>query len=230
MARITYSGLVTEINGSIGGTTFQKNKYGYTIKNKPRMIHPQAPDQNTQKQYVAAAARAWGNLSSTVRSNWSSWVESFPQYSTHNSESELSGYIVFLKYYLFKCIIHQSTDFNIESLTFTLKENGTATPTVSLISGILKVSLNIDTVIDNWYTQISASQPTIATANFVGSSPRYMGYCTSQVGELDITDNYTTKYGTLPEVGQYVNIKIVTTYPSFPKFLGPFLFHCEVTE
>jgi len=34
MARIIYGAIGTEIRGKVGGTVFQGNKHGYTIKNK----------------------------------------------------------------------------------------------------------------------------------------------------------------------------------------------------
>ena len=74
MARIIYSALVTAIRGSVGGTTFQQNQYGSTIKNKPKMIRPRSNQQEKRKIYMTAATQAWGNLTVNRRNAYNTYA------------------------------------------------------------------------------------------------------------------------------------------------------------
>jgi hypothetical protein len=95
MARIIYGALAT-IRGSIGGTTFQSNKHGYTVKNKPNMSKPDSESQNATKRAVVKCTQAWSALDIGIRDTWDSYAISFPQYAKHNIASKLSGFEVFL--------------------------------------------------------------------------------------------------------------------------------------
>ena len=74
MARIIYSALVTQIKGSVGGTTFQSNAYGFTIKNKASVVKPRTMLQERSKKFFASATGAWRKLSQTNRDTWVSWA------------------------------------------------------------------------------------------------------------------------------------------------------------
>ena len=97
MARIIYSGLVTSIRGSIGGTTFQNNAYGFTVKNKANMVKPNTVSQNLSKLVFSLAVKAWGTLTVANRANWDSWAATYPQFAKNNPSSVLSGFAVFVK-------------------------------------------------------------------------------------------------------------------------------------
>ena len=67
MARITYSGLVTSIRGKVGGTVFQANAYGHTVKNSPNMVRPNTPDQQLSKVILSKAVKLWSEISQPER-------------------------------------------------------------------------------------------------------------------------------------------------------------------
>lgn len=98
MARIKYSGLVTEINGSSGGTTFQRNLYGSTIKNKPLMRRPNTSYQNNQKTIMSVVANSWRLLSDVERGSYINYASVNPTPTRLNPNAYLNGYNLFLKY------------------------------------------------------------------------------------------------------------------------------------
>jgi len=99
MARIVYSALIDNIRGSVGGTTFQKNAYGYTVKHKPNMIKPWTSDQLARQIAFSRAVKAWKQASTQTRNNWDSWAVTNPQYSKHNPNAVLSGFACFVKWH-----------------------------------------------------------------------------------------------------------------------------------
>lgn len=104
MARIRYSALVTEIAGSIGGSTFQRNAYGFTIKNKPNMVIPNRARQIQRKQGFAAQVQKWRRLDNEQRARWASYATTFPVPSRLNPDSILNGFNVFCRYHLFRSV------------------------------------------------------------------------------------------------------------------------------
>jgi hypothetical protein len=98
MARIKYSALVTEVNGSAGGTTFQRNLYGSTMKNKPLMRKPNTSYQNAQKSIMSIVANSWRLLTDIERASYINYASVNPTPTRLNPDAYLNGYNLFLKY------------------------------------------------------------------------------------------------------------------------------------
>jgi hypothetical protein len=100
MARIKYTALVESIRGSIAGTTFQGNAYGYSVKSKPRIVKPNTPRQVRRKQRFQSLSKSWGSLTSGERQNWRDYAQLFPIPSKYNPASNLNGFNYFMKYHI----------------------------------------------------------------------------------------------------------------------------------
>jgi hypothetical protein len=209
MARIIYSGLVTEIKGSIGGTTFQSNAYGYTIKNKSRQKKPKTVLQNQKKVFLTAASQAWRGLSQAQRDGWNAWAASNPQYAKNNPSAVLSGFAVFARvhfqYFLGTDDITNVItvpSYSIEALnpiTFEL-ENDTGTLDLNLTPSLTTYNLRVN---------IFISQPFKPSVNFVGSRVRFVDSLVVDSDSLNITNEYTSLYGDVPAVGDKVFVESV---------------------
>ena len=109
MARITYGGIATSIRGSIGGSTFQGNAFGFSIKNKPNMARLQSQLQNFQRQLMDMVIRSWGQLTDAQRSAWNAFAIAHPVYSANNPSAQLTGYLWYIKYNLIYALSYNST-------------------------------------------------------------------------------------------------------------------------
>jgi hypothetical protein len=98
MARITYGSLVTDIAGSIGGSTFQRSQYGNTLRNKPNPTRSTSPAQLLIRQYMKKAHDAWLDMTPAERLQW----QQFTTYSNpkikHDRHVTMSGHNLYLKY------------------------------------------------------------------------------------------------------------------------------------
>jgi len=97
MARIIYSALVSTINGSIGGTTFQRNAFGNTAKKKSHQVRKNTQSQNIVKKQLVQMSTIWQSLTPTQRTAWSTYANSYPQFTRLNSAAQLNGRSVFMK-------------------------------------------------------------------------------------------------------------------------------------
>lgn len=74
MAIITTSGLITNIRGSIGGTTFQRSGGGLSARNKPISVGRGTTAQLTVRHINAQLNFSWTNLLQSQRDVWSSFA------------------------------------------------------------------------------------------------------------------------------------------------------------
>jgi len=77
MARITY-GLITDIRGSIGGLTFQKNASGAIVRLKStRVINPSNLLAN-QQRLLASIVALWFTLTNDQKNAWNALAAAHP--------------------------------------------------------------------------------------------------------------------------------------------------------
>lgn len=102
MARIRYSGLVQDISGSIGGTTFQRNAFGSTIRSKPTPVKSLTASQQASRVYMSQCITLWNGLSVANRALWDRAVSYYIVFSKFNKTSLLTGRALFIKYNLIR--------------------------------------------------------------------------------------------------------------------------------
>jgi hypothetical protein len=208
MARITYSGIATEINGSVGGTTFQKNAYGYSVKNKANMIKPNTELQQFQKLALSVAISAWKSLSSAQRSNWDSWAATYPQYAKHNSSSVLSGFNVFVRHAIPLLIAHGLSEPLDVTPEFNSYPIDTCTIVITAAGGVLTLTPTWVTHDETLTVNFYASRPVQPSVNFIGTATRFVGSNGNLNEAINITSKYVSAYGAIPSVGQVLFIDV----------------------
>jgi len=205
MARIIYGAIVESIRGSIGGTTFQSNAHGYSVKSKPNIIHPRTPLQNKQKQLLARATQAWGELSDAQRADWVTWASTNPQYAKHNASSELSGYSVFCRTAVYLLMSSLSL---ITNPSYSLAPADTIVFTLTNDSGDLDLSVTSVTDDDKWQLILFFSRPFKSSQNFIGTSPVFVTTYLNRTDTVDITSLYSAKFGVVPAIGDRVAMSV----------------------
>lgn len=92
MAVIQYTGLVTQLRGSIAGTTFSKTKQGFSAYKKGLPRKQKSPAQNAINAGFAANANLWRTLDSTARSNWATMAAAVQVYNRIGELINISAY------------------------------------------------------------------------------------------------------------------------------------------
>jgi len=89
MARIVLSGLLQDIRGSIGGSTFSSWKNINYLKNKAIAVtNPQTPAQMMVRQNLALSVSEWRNLTDSQKAQWEEYAQSL---KLPNSMDEVVG-------------------------------------------------------------------------------------------------------------------------------------------
>lgn len=96
MARIVYSGLVTEIKGSIGGTTFQSNRSGYIVRNKQYKGPVRSVGNVKAGRAFAIASRRWGSLTAAQRTAYNTMASTYNYVDLWGNTKTLTGFQWFM--------------------------------------------------------------------------------------------------------------------------------------
>lgn len=207
MARIIYTALVDHIAGSIQGTTFQRNAYGYTIKGKPNMVKPNTSRQNRRKRSFSGASQAWRTLSDSDRSAWDAYANAFPIPSRKNPSAYLSGVAAFIRWH--------GVQWQDDSVVLNNPSGAQGTTTVVsqelvIFTGDLYVLLDIVDTEGPWQAFVYLSRPLQPTQAFLKSWQRYIITLDSSTWpETNITTRYTSIFGSIPAIGDLIGFQTV---------------------
>lgn len=206
MARITYSGLVTDIRGKVGGTVFQGNKHGNTVKNKPSMVLPGSVDQNSSKARFALAVSSWTTASQATRDNWNAWAIANPQYAKFNPSSMLSGFEVFVRFHVNR--------FRISLLIVTNPSAGTIpipvfAPIVEMNGNYGFIRSNPSFGGDDLYWNVYMALNIKSSWNFIGTKPRFVAYSSPSESVFAVPSDFMYKNGGNCYPGDIVFLRIV---------------------
>jgi len=98
MALIKLGGGIAQMSGSIGGTTFARNRYGAYARNRTIPVNPSTAAQNKIRGISAILKAAWINdLTSTERSAWGEYAANVSMVNRLGEAVNLSGYNQFCR-------------------------------------------------------------------------------------------------------------------------------------
>ncbi len=92
MARVTYGSVITALNGSIGGITFQSNRSGNIARQRPSTYKSVSPAQNHYNLRLSAFVNKFNQLSGIQKQLWNVYGDTYTQIDKWNKEKTLSGF------------------------------------------------------------------------------------------------------------------------------------------
>lgn len=206
MARIKYTALVESIRGSIGGTTFQRNAFGFTVKSKPNMVNPNSAFQALRKQGFQKALQSWRGLTDTQRANWNTYATTFPTASQHNPAAYLNGFNTFVRWHT------ASFQWSSNVLTSPSGAQGIVSYVETEIinsSGVIELVISSTVTNGPWYVLIYLTRPLAPTQRFQKGWTKLLQQ-TNYANPIDliITSIYQSIFGLVPAVGDLIGVDI----------------------
>lgn len=206
-ARIKYTALVDNIRGSIQGTTFQRNAYGYTIKGKPNMVNPNTQRQRQRKAQFSKATQLWKTLSDGERAAWDTYAATFPIPTRSNPDSYLNGFNAFARWHGVAQLVSPTA-----LLPDPAGDQGTVlagTSEIRIDAGVLSYFIDSTTTEGPWDVCLFISRPLSPTQRYVKSWTRFIRSGSEALfADVDITAPYLQVYGALPVEGDLVGIRL----------------------
>jgi len=96
MARVTYGALITELAGSIGGITFQKNGSGNIARLKPNMPMISSPAQAEQQYKLSSLVAQWAALTLIQQTSWNDFAAAHDHINEFGETKTLNGFQWFM--------------------------------------------------------------------------------------------------------------------------------------
>lgn len=208
MARIIYSALVSQIAGTIGGTTFQRNAYGFTVKNKPNMVKPVRSRQVVRKINFQANVQRWRELSQSDRDLWIAYALTYPVASRLNPSSNLNGFNYFCRYQSYLSVYDFSS---------VLDDPGGAPVSIADVAidvyidgGALRVGITATVGGGSFQALVYMTRTQGVGQVFVQDTPVFIQAIAGAFpADEDVTAAYTLKFGAIPADSDAIGVKVV---------------------
>jgi hypothetical protein len=218
MARIKFGTIATEIRGSIGGTCFQSNRYGFTIKNKSNPGNLSTVNQQLPREAIFTITQSWAQLTNAQRLAWNTFATTYPQPCKHNSSANLSGYNLFLKYNIYAYL--GGSGF-VSSPAFSIPSLPVFHPVVYSYAGDVSYNFFPSFSELNLFALVGISAPVSPSNNFVGSKCRNVFGTVADSTPITVTPQYLANFGIIPAIGNTVFMSISPYGTTTPWFFAP---------
>ena len=205
MARVKLSPLLTDISGSIGGMTIQRNKFGITLRQKPIPLNKLTPAQYVVRQHIATIQAAWQALTDAQRLQWNRFLDFSGQTINKDRSVKLSGHSLYLKYQLYRLLTGMSL---LTTLTYV------PMPTISTVAGITvdvdSLQLELEASCDHTKLFFMFFMSNTRHENRAPSRHglRYMSTVVATGTVFQIKDAYKEAFGILPAVDTYAHYSL----------------------
>jgi len=204
MAKIKLSGLITEIRGSVGGTTFQNSANGTVMKNKPNQLNFVSQKKYDHNGIMAQLNYAYDSLSSANATKWSACATALNISLKRSHQKTYSGRELFFSYNYY--LLNDSVSI-ITNPCLALPVPISYTATLDFFSGELGLYLNYTIDSSEQILVFFISRPVPFNCTSPRSRLRLLSSLNYSNAFKLITDHYELKLGTIPCSGQKVFVK-----------------------
>lgn len=179
MALVGFAGGVGNISGSIGDTTFSRNRFGPYIRRRAIPVNPRSARQNVVRNAVQTLAQLWASIvTSAQRAAWEVYADSIIVTNRIGAQTKLTG---FNHYIRSNAVMLQAGGIRVDIGPTTLSLPPTD-PTFAVVvdEATQQISVTFDNTQpwandDNGFMNIQMSQPHGAAVNFINGPFRHAG-------------------------------------------------------
>lgn len=218
MANIKYGAIITEIKGKVGGSVFQSNKAGFTMKNKNRGGTRTGGifkgDFPTQRLFFSSAIKNWSQITDANRASWSALVGTWQFYNKFGDVYNGSPYQI-----QNACNINRQL-LELAMLAPAPTYNPAVDPGISYANFSLSGTFNgtiSNAGANGQLGYVEASQPVNPTKNISRVQFRKFGVIVSAAGTADYKAAYIAWLGFTPALGSVFYIRTWTAWSDYPK-------------
>lgn len=98
MALIKFGGGVTQMSGSIGGTTYARNRFGNYSRSRTKPVNPQSAYQGSVRGIFAELAERWSaTLTATMRTAWNAYGNAVAMKNRLGEVTYMTGFNHYLR-------------------------------------------------------------------------------------------------------------------------------------
>lgn len=112
MAVFTPGPAVAEVRGSVGGTTFSRNRYGAYMRFRAKPTVATSEEATAAKALMANATGSWQDLTAAQRLAWNQWARENPIVGALGMPQQATGHAAFVGNYVIRTKLGQPAPTN----------------------------------------------------------------------------------------------------------------------
>jgi len=228
MASIKLGPMITDIAGSVGGATFQRNRFGMTMRAKPLPLYSETPAQYNIRRLIISLQYSWQALTDAERLQWNRFLDFSGQTIRRDRSIRLSGQTLYIKYQLCRLLYDQDLLTTIAYVP--MPDFYTLVQIDKDIEDYIYLTFNGTVDRDTYYFVCKVSSPRPENRAFSAKGLRWMDPGWFETDTYDITAAYLAAFGALPSIGDFLHYSIYYWSTLAPVLTGMFTGKLEVVS
>lgn len=208
-ALILFGGGVSELRGSIGGTTFSRNSSGAYARNRTKPVNPNTTKQSNIRALFSSIAQSWRTLTQAQRLTWRTLAPTFPRVNKLGQTVPLTGFQLYQKCNTNNIVCGHAIVNIIDSVDTPVIQYIDSV-TVDRSASTMLINAEDSNVNTNTSLRVYATAPRSAGSKFAGPSEYKL--ILVQVGDdplntLDLHAGYVSVFGDSYPIGSVIGFK-----------------------
>lgn len=206
MARVKYGGIVTDLSGSVGGSTFQRSSFGSSLRSKPNPIRGRSSSQGNIRHLMSLLHASWRGLSVEQRTAWDRFINFSNQTIRRDRNVLISGHALFIKYNLAKLLIGDEIIVDLVYISM---------PQTPLPDGAIgRDPMAMGWAFESGYNPaamffiLKLSSPRLASNSFSQAGLRWIPCAIDGEAGIDLFPGYPPIFGAVPPENVYLHYSL----------------------
>lgn len=212
MARIKLGGLITDIRGSVNGSTFQGSQGGLVLKNKGI---PRKSKTQRQVQFHAnlnTLQQLWQGYPVGAKTEWDVYAQFLAKQQANGNGRLLNGQAVFIRINSYRILLGLAIQ---EKPEYIQGNFNWGVPEVKNIVTDFKITTLLDFDLSLVRPYVKMSGAVGVQRNAKASSLKFILPGASTGDGYSLQSGYVAAYGAVPESGKFVYVELITVFVAF---------------
>jgi hypothetical protein len=197
--------LTVPTSGSIGNTTFSRNRNGQYIRQRSVPTQPRTAAQINQRARLTTAAAAWRGLTSAQQAGWNAFANSFTVVNSLGQSGHMTGLQAYTKVNTVNALNGDAQVATPPALPAFLPPTTTG---ITVTAGTQLLEVNGASPASGTKFMMYATAQQSAGVSFVNNYAWLQTFTTATATEFVLTTAYTAKFGPLI-IGKKIFVKVV---------------------
>lgn len=226
MARIKLGPMITDISGSVGGATFQRGRFGYTMRTKPLPLDKHTLLQQRTRTSVTLVQSFWQALSAADRLQWERFMDFSGQTIRKDRSVLLSGHALYLKYNVWLDLVGEEI---METIQYLPMPEYPQLEAIHHDAGNYYLKFDFAVTPATVFFICKLSSPRLPSQAFSFKGLRFMKVAFALDDEYSINTSYIAAFGVMPPTDGWLHYSIQWFSTLSPIFSGTFTGIIQIT-
>jgi len=219
MARIKLGPAITDIAGSIGCMTIQRNRWGITARQKPLPLRSETTAQYNIRRMMVELQASWQNLNDNQRRQWDRFIDFSGQTIRRDRSVKMSGHSLYLKYQLFLLLYDQPL---LTTIAYSPIPDWSEYQNITVTAEVIQIWFYYIITPATYFFTLKVTSPRLENQSFNPRGLRFMKVTPSEAGNFNFTDAYKAAFGVLPPGNSWLHYEIQYFSTTSPVWSGKF--------